>query len=277
MINCLIFTKNRAAQLDLLTRSIQQFFYTELDIHILAKATEEKFETGYKRFIEENQDYAFHWEDQQNNFHNQVMGIVDNFRGHHTVCFLDDDVFIAPVDVNLFLKFIEPDVNALSLRMSPDITHCYAKNIDQAIPKFLHLDGTAEGRNILKWNWSLEDRGTDWGYPMSLGGNIYKHAYLKNLWESIPFTAPNWIEGNMALLAPREYKPYQLCFKNQKLYNVANNLVQDVCLNRYKDDPADEVATMNVRYLNGEQLDLNALIEDKHYNSANGEAEYKWY
>ena len=270
MINCLIFTKDRACQLELLLESINKYFDTEdatmLDMHVLAKASDEKYREGYEHLLSRHMLDNFHWE-KDGNFKDQVMAIVDSFIHDWTVCFLDDDVFVDYVDVASFLRRITDDVNALSLRMGVHITYCYPKDRPMELPGFTVID-----RSIIKWNWS--DCDFDWGYPMSLGGNVYRAQWLKDFWRKLPFTAPNYIEGYMAMNPPWQ-RPCQISFTRQKLYNVANNLVQDVCNNRYESkEIANAVGNLNNMYLDGFKIDLSK-IASKTYDSANGPAEYK--
>ena len=137
------------------------------------------------------------------------------------------------------------------------------------VPKFETLRS-----GLLKWKWAKEEPSTDWGYPMSLGGNVYRHYLLMDLWEQIRFDAPNWIEGYMHMFRPIDRRPYQLCFTQQRVYNVANNLVQDVCENRFEKENNNNPELLNAKYLDGYKIDL-AEIQGKEYPSANGPATYK--
>ena len=269
MINCLIFTKNRACQLDLLMESINEYFKTELDIHVLAKATDREYEKGYERFLDRYPLDNFHWEGNVD-FKDQVMAILNGFDREWTLCFLDDDVFVDYVDVAPFLKHITDDTNALSLRMGTHITYCYPKNRPMELPEFHSVDNSFVN-NLVKWDWSCCE--LDWGYPMSLGGNIYRAKWLKDFWNMLPFTAPNYIEGLMACNPPLQ-RPYQISFTRQKLYNVANNLVQDVCRNRFESNESTAVEVLNRRYLAGAKIDIKK-VSGRFYDSANGPAEYR--
>jgi len=133
------------------------------------------------------------------------------------------------------------------------------------LPQFVEQD------KYMMWNWQQYRRDLDWGYPMSMAGNIWRTEPLKELWNKIPFDAPNWIEGYMVGHAPRD-KPYTVSFKEQHVYNVANNLVQTVCKNRHSGKyPVEE---LNKKFLDGYRISTETLY-GKTFNSANGEAEYK--
>ena len=137
MINVLIFSKNRAMQLDLLLRSIDQYFFiVPRDVHVLVKATTEDYDEGYGILRKRYRDVVIHRQWPDTPFKDQVMDIVDSFNYDYTVCFLDDDVVINRVDVLPTLAFMDLDVNALSLRMSPEMDYCYPKDQFMKVPKF---------------------------------------------------------------------------------------------------------------------------------------------
>ena len=269
MINILVFSKDRAMQLDLLLKSIQKNFHTENKIDVLVLSTDQIYERGYEIIKQRYSHASLHKQWPNASFKDQVMAIVDLFDYDWTVCFLDDDVVINPVDLVPALEFITSDVNALSLRMHPGITTCYPKDMIMAMPDFQLCDN-----NLMKWNWAKYDPALDWGYPMSLGGNVYRHSYLKGIWEDIRFAAPNWMEGYMHMCRPIGWMPYQLAFTEQKVYNVANNLVQNVCDNRYEHNHNNSIEILNKKYLDGYEINLSK-IEGRQYISANGPAEYK--
>ena len=269
MINCLIFSRDRACQLDLLLRSIRDNLKGIDRVDILIKTTEDCYLQSYlslfdQSFDESNLDIHWHFENSYKDFKSAVMDIVRLFKEPYTIVFSDDDVVIRPVDLDI-IKHYKEDVNAISLRMGKHITYCYAKDVYMDLPQFVEQDG------YILWNWQQYRRDLDWGYPMSMAGNIWRTEPLKELWNKIGFTAPNWIEGYMVGHAPQD-KPFTVSFKEQHVYNVANNLVQTVCKNRHSGKyPVEE---LNRKFLDGYRISTETLY-GKTFNSANGEAEYK--
>lgn len=270
MINCLIFSRDRACQLDLLLRSIRDNFKDINHINVLIKATNRKYRKSYDKIFDDSVDlpgYSF-WYEAKEIFKEDVMQIVDGsffLSNEHTICFCDDDVVIRPIDLEI-LKYFKNDVNAISLRMGKHINYCYPKNAHMELPTLVEYNG-----KYMMWNWQHYNRHLDWGYPMSLAGNIYRTEFLKDLWNKIPFDAPNWMEGYMALNAPKD-KPYQVSYQEQHVYNVAVNLVQTVCKNRHSGKYPIE--KLNQKFLDGYIISTETLY-NKTFNSANGEAEYK--
>ena len=264
MINCLIFSRDRACQLDLLLRSIRDNFKDIRTVHVIWKYTETKYWKGYQKLFKECDKPELVRIQERPDFRETVMDIVKLFDKPYTIIFADDDVVIQPVNLDI-LRHYKDEVNAITLRMGKHITYCYAKDIYMTLPPFVEQDG------YMLWNWRLYPGHLDWGYPMSMAGNIWRTEPLKELWNKIPFDAPNWIEGHMVMHRPTD-KPFTVSFKEQHVYNVANNLVQTVCKNRHSGKyPIEE---LNRKFLDGYRISTETLY-GKTFNSTNGEAEYK--
>jgi len=266
MINCLIFSRDRACQLDLLLRSIRDNFKDIKAVYVLAKGTTLEYWQGYWKvsdYIQKPPRVLIR--NEGDDFRKMTLqSIRTDCIYPYTIIFSDDDVVIRPVDLDI-LRHYKDDVNAITLRMGKHITYCYAKDVYMDLPTFVEQD------KYMLWNWQQYRRDLDWGYPMSMAGNIWRTEPLKELWNKIDFTAPNWIEGYMVGHAPRD-KPYTVSFKEQHVYNVANNLVQTVCKNRHSGKyPVEE---LNQKFLDGYRISTETLY-GKTFNSANGEAEYK--
>ncbi len=270
-------------QLDLLMQSINDNLKgIKKDIHILYRHTNSSYQAGYSKFYEkwcEFDKFYFYLETGKicgdMSFKENVLNISNSFIYSYTLCLLDDDVIINPITKNEFIKGIEHlnnrnHINALSCRMGWNIERCYPKDCPMEKPQPL----ASVDDIFMMWDWTDCLNTIDWGYPMSLGGNIYRQKELNDLWHGIEFDSPNYIEGNMHLNRPSQKRPYQLSFKSQRIYNVANNLVQIVCENRFEHTVENEPNVLNRKWLNGHVIDKNKLY-GKVFDSANGPAEYQ--
>lgn len=269
MINCLIFTKNRAMQLDLLLRSIKDNFTNKLDIYILGKTTTKQYKKGYRRLLKKHKYLKF-YEETPGDFRLQVLGIMDKFKYNYTLCFVDDDVVIRAVKATKGINLLDSDpaILAFSLRMGKHIDYCYAKDQSQPLPDFVDTHG------LLKWNWTVQRHDIDWGYPISVAGNIYRAGWFHLLLQTNQFDSPNMIEGMMSANRPFD-QPSNICYPNQRVYNVANNLVQTVCKNRFSIDHFYDTKYLNDLYLDGYIISTETLYNKK-FNCANGECEFKF-
>lgn len=182
MLNFLIFSKNRASQLDLLLRNLKYLnlinnslyninvLYTHSDSH---KQSYEicKFEHQKVNFIKEI------------DFEKQTKELL-----YQTVCLLTDDTAF-------FRKFILP--------FHPDENECFSwrlgyntviqDHFNQIYQPLLIPDEYSD--NLISWNPNNYPNWCNWGYPFSFDGHVYNSRTLLNILKDKSFKNTNEIEG----------------------------------------------------------------------------------
>jgi len=205
-ITFIVFTKGtqRLAQLDLMSRSMQQY-HPEATGFIIDKIE------GFKQ---------------------QLLDALSETDKPY-ICFLVDDlVWLNTIDVDAFRRFKQyPFIATLSLRLHPGITYSYTKNKDINLPK-LHRG------NI----WMCRGEQSYWGYPMSLDGNIFRREDIMFLLNALKYNNPNELEGQMAAY-PLD-KSWMMCQNRPSVVGLPLNIVQTVCTNRHAGYDAKEFAKM---------------------------------
>lgn len=279
MFNIIIFSKNRPAQLELLLRSMNIFYVGAFtnNVSVLYKIessdTQQNIEitNGYDivkgkyesvNFIEED-TFLKNFAD-YSNFKNQTIELI-NPGLPYTQFFVDDQVFIRPFSIEceqfaLFNRF-KPSMYSMSLRLGKNIDYCYSLNIKTRLPIF-HASTTA-------YNW--QNCFGDWGYPMSVDGNIFFTEDILTSIKAIDFYHPNSLEGGL-FNNPFENKPLSICLPSSVVINVPANKVQSDYQNRSMNV---NIREMNNLFLDGAIIDLN-LIAGGEYNAPHVELEYKW-
>lgn len=241
MTEALIFSKNRPMQLELTLHSHEVFWGEK--ITVLYKATEDQYQHGYDQLQLEYPHVTFLKED---NFKQQVIDYVT--RNKYAVFFCDDDVMIRPMHdtSSEFSAFTShPRVYAcVSLRLDKKYTTHFETNARIPAPEFF---GNA-------WNWR-EARG-DWHFPMSVLGHIFRAKDLLPLVETLIYTSPNQFES--ALADNPLAQPAMLGFNQAKTINLPANLVQTTHRNKAG---KVSVTRLNERFLAGERIDLDLVIE----------------
>jgi len=235
----LVFSKNRPAQLELYIRSHKRFWGEPM--RVLYKADRE-YEPGYEKVMNMYPDVVF---EKETNFRKQVIG---NLRGEYTVYFCDDDVMIRPFSEKMreFKKFASsPDILCLSLRMARNYDYCFDSDQKVEIPKF---------KNGV-WEWYKYP--LDWGYPMSVLGNIFRTEDIKPLIERLNFSSPNTFEGQMA--ANPLPMLYMIGFKHARNINLPQNLVQTEAMDNRAGDTS--IKELNDKFMDGYIIDLNDVIK----------------
>ena len=264
MINIIIFSKDRACQLDLLLSSMQRFFreWSEQQVSVLYAASDDAFAAGYERLraLHPHAHYL-----RETSFQDDLIRLFLDFKRPFTSFLVDDDIFIdhLTLDSVEFHRFAsDRRVLALSGRMCPRLDYFYMKDVTVRPPRF-GPDRT--------WRW--KGLAGDWGYPMSVSGlHIFRTDDLYTPVVETPYTNPNTFEGR-ALLKHPPRRPLMICYAEAKVFCVAVNKVQTVNQNRHAD--SYPVERLNTLFLDGRRLSCanHHLIRRR---SAHGELEYEW-
>lgn len=250
MLNGVIFSKDRACQLDLLLRSIEDNFKEYPPVTILYMATTSSHEEGYKKVIGMHPKYDWR---KEVHFYNDTQEIFKGFKNEFMVNFVDDEIVIRNTPINPVLDILRrPDVHCASLRLAPHINYCYTADSQDPPPSFEILK--REDQLFYLWNWRESWRdASNWHYPSCINSHIYKVEDFKRVVSMFHYPCPNPLEGYFN--NHRQYfKPLNVCFEKSKTINVANNLVQ-TGRNRFSEKPEFHQETLNKKFLEGQRLD----------------------
>lgn len=264
MINIIIFSKDRACQLDLLLNSMKRFFreWREQHVSVLYACSGEGYRSGYEKVMRLHPE--FHYA-RETAFKEDVVRLFQDFRRPFTSFLVDDDMFIDDLTLESpeFRTFAsKPRILCLSCRMCPRLDYFYVKNLDVPPPRF---------KRDRRWRWKGL-RG-DWGYPMSVSGlHVFRTEDLARPILESGYWNPNTFEGR-ALMPNPPRRPFMICFEEAKVFCVAVNKVQTVNQNRHSNSyPVEE---LNSRFLDGRRLSC-ANNHRVRMRSAHGEVAYEW-
>jgi hypothetical protein len=235
-MNVIIFSKDRAAQLDLLLRSMPEF---PLNVNILYNYSNDKFSAAYDQMLDEQDQVNDEQFTEQDDFKENLIDIVAQ-SDPLIVFFTDDDIFINPLPE---IPDLPDNVACLSLRLNPHMDYCYTLNRPQKPPKMQN--------NI--WDWRNAD--ADYGYPMSLDGHIFRTADILPLLEKLDYHNPNTLEGQLARHPIN--RPCMMCFDKSVIVNNPINRVQDTVPNRHGTVTAE---WLNEQFLAGKRIKLEPFI-----------------
>lgn len=258
MVNIVIFSKNRACQLELLLRSIKEKFvkWNESKISILYKATTEEYESGYQLVIKLHPEFKFV---KESNFKDDLIRLTDTF-SKFTMFFVDDNVFIRPFSlsetpVSTFMN--SEDILTLSLRMAPYITKCYTQKRDVKVPIL----------NNFIWNWIeaanndlFHGYPSDWGYPMSVDGHLFRTKDIILSIINLPYKAPNTFEAYLST-RPITVRKNMICFETAKILNIPANKVQEENGNHAGVTCSLTADEINSKFLKGSIIDTNGIYD----------------
>ncbi len=275
MIQPLVFSRDRPAQLDLLLRSLEVngdgVFGRPT---VLAKWSDVPFYRGY--YNECDFDHSFdlvpEWD-----FEQQVRGFLT--KASDVCVFLCDDNVLyralgsfvdereLPVDPVAMLHADE-DLLCFSLRLGANTVTCYPLDREHEELLANEWDGT------LVWDW--RSASGDYAYPASLDGHFFRTADVVAALEGRSFTNPSQMED--ALVAGfRNSRRYSMASYplSALLGNPLNRVSATHTGNRVAEIPGCSPAEMNERYLAGERLSL-AMVDPERVDAAHCEFAPVW-
>jgi hypothetical protein len=246
-VGVVIFSKDRACQLDQFITSAKKLFPDVLThASVLFTNSTPAFGRGYDRVKKIHPDVRFISQSEPIKAH-----VLDLLSPAHplTTFFVDDIVFTAKVnstDPKFYQLLSDKDILALSLRLHPGVTHCYATD-EHTPPPPLDPNG--------RWFW----RGApgDWGYPLSLDGHVIRTDVILPLIRAATFATPNELEFRMAQAAPPSLR-FMTSFQRPRLLNVPANRVQTFFPNRHASSAAPHF--LNNEFVIGRRLAFDHFL-----------------
>lgn len=253
MITATIFSRDRAAQLDLLLRSITSNAPNLFDgINVIWKASDQRMERAYEIIAKEHTEICLFKE--QLNFRKQVQGLLSWSRDY--ACFLcDDDIFYREIpeqSIEDMLK-LNTDVLGFSLRLGENTTYCYPMQRQQALPTFDPL------LDMNVWYWKEAE--FDFAYPGSLDGHIFRRDHLRVLTGG-EYGNPNQLEEVLNKACYCTTVPKFASFRESVLVGNPTNRVNDTHPNRYGDYHDSDTETLNDKFLRQNRLQLHKMRFD---------------
>jgi len=244
MLNIIIFSKDRACQLELLLRSMKEYFkeFYEHKISILYTYSNDNFKLGYEKLFSIHNDKNIIYIKETQSFKNHVLLLLDQ-DNPYSVFFVDDIVFKNPFTLgckqfNLFT--LNDDILTLSLRLHPYLTYCYSARVRMNPPNF-------DSNLLFKWL----GLGGDYGYPMSLDAHIFRTLDILFITRAISFNNPNSYESMLSSYPLN--RPKMICFDESVIVNNPVNKVQNWNNNFHGDVSA---LYLNEQFLDGNIIDL---------------------
>lgn len=244
MINIIVFSRDRAAQLDLFLRSMKKYFkeFSSNQIKIIYKFSDHSFEKGYNKLKEIHNDDNILFFEEIKDFQSSLIYNFDKTK-KYSVFFVDDNIFKEPFSIedDQFKYFAENnDVLTLSLRLHPRLTYCYPAAVKMSPPNF-------NENNAFSWMGMTGD----FGYPMSLDGHIFKTNNIYYYLIISKYDGPNLLESQMA--SNPICIPKMVCYNKSIIINNPINKVQNFNNNIHGDVSAEY---LNEQFLEGKIINL---------------------
>jgi len=249
MIDCLIFSKDRACQLELLLHSIGDNFKELGIVSIIYKASNNKYSGAYDILISE---YPKHNWILENNLVCDMKSVVNSFTTPSSLILVDDEIVINDFDIN-YLDDVSDDVHCISLRLNPNITYSHTSNVDSPRPNNFIC-----GADLNSWDWSEADNCSDWGYPSCINSHLYRTEFLKYWVNNMSYHSVNNFEA-IWNTHRHNFRPIMCCFNESKTISIANNLTQTEYNNRHNNNEEYSLENLNNKFLEGHRIDTKNM------------------
>lgn len=246
-INIVVFSKDRAMQLELFLRSFNNYV-KDADryvIRVLYTHSSDEFMQGYAKLRTMPFNNAYFYPEAD--FKIDVLNLIDN-KNSYTVFFVDDNVFKEYFDFydrQMDIFDWDEDILCRSLRLGKNLDFCYPTQKPMRQPKFF-------GDNSFEWR----KQDGDYGYPMSLDGHIYRTSEIIPFLRELEYTNPNTLESKMAS-SIHGLPPKMICYDKSIILNNPINMVQKAWENKHGNVSASE---LNGKFLTGETISLDSFI-----------------
>lgn len=251
MINALIFSKDRALQLDLLLKSIEKNAKDVFNLNVLYTFSDDKFNEGYNIIIDKHPNVNFIQE--QDDFKSQTLEIIQNSNQDFFAFLTDDSLFFSEIDENEIVNSFKEDKNNLcfSLRLGKNTTFCYVVNSDNKLYGEENI-----GEKSMKWDW--QKHFLDYHYPFSISGHVFKKDEIYKFAKKTNFSCPNELEEGLQMFNSYP-KNIMSSFNQSVLVNTPINIVQTYCLNRFGEMHFYAPSKLNDYLMSGNTVNYNDI------------------
>lgn len=266
MVKLILFSKNRAAQLDAHLQSIfanDNSLFSSIDV--IYTASDEDFERAYQVLIRDWVDpltpLKFHREDE---FRIDLLDILDNSTDEF-VCFGVDDNIIykeIPLDQWDVLNCLGHEGAAcLSLRLGQNTSmQCLYTNQFAQMPEWTYGVG-GHKTEILAWNWRKMPPHQNFGYPMSVDYHIFDTKKISSILQNCQFSNPNSLECSLQGQKNR-LGDLMYCLPESAVVNLPLNRVQSICENNFGKFYGVSERELNDLFLRGQRISLEDMRFD---------------
>lgn len=256
MINLIVWSKDRACQLELLLRSLDKNLTGLMRPVVIYKASNDKYKEAYS-IVENDYEEALFVE--ETDFYTDTMAFVYPVDGVVGTAFSTDDTVIyyrRTRDDVLKYNHIENELKKdriISLRYGINtIIQDYHTGRTQPILK--NYFPAAPG--MICWSWNDYHPHDNYGYPMGLDMHIYPTQTIYNIMKEFHFNTTNELETN--LFHNRQKAPFIICSPIGSIaVNIPANSISGVT--RAGEVHGYSTETLNDAFLDGKRINLESI------------------
>lgn len=233
---CIIFSMDRAIQLHALLCGYFEKMSTALPVYVLYRATHEGHRAAYDEVFSMFGDKVLPVYQEKKAFRAQLIDLLERADSEKIFFLVDDIMFTEHVDMERLLS-INDRMYVPCLRLGRHLKRCYTQQLDQPLPLF--AENLSPADDLLTWRWA--EGALDWGYPLSVDGNIFYRDEILALAKNVDFSNPNQFEGHLQIFSELYNFRYGVCFEKSSIVNIPVNRVQSEYRNVHGDIHQDDL------------------------------------
>jgi hypothetical protein len=262
----LIFSKDRAAQLDLLLRSMTKHDNGGIWNHIMVlyKSSNDEFERGYKKIYHNINTGGIYpttmcWDENDPDalpFKEELLCIINTTEPKYIMFLVDDMIMMNDVTFNWVRakQMLETQpISTISLRLGLNTTWQYQTNSPTMMPL-----NYKEENNLIIWNRVTIPPTMNFNYPLSTDGHIFRADMIVPIIREMNFTFPNDFEAGLQAYA-RRVPALMACPKQSVFVNSPINLVQDKFKNKAGTKYGIPSKELNDKFLAGQRINYESI------------------
>ena len=249
----LVFSKDRACQLDALLRSIDHFAPDIFDVKVLYTYSNSRFKDGYEQINSKsyNTTVGMHLE---HSFREQTIRLTENSLSK-CVCFFTDDTLLYSQVEDGDLQFLH------KMQVSGADTFSLRNGINTVVQKHWEpiayqqrLEAT-EFANFITWNFKCHSYETDYGRPVSLDGNMHPKSVLLESMKKNNWNCPRSLDS----LNRDDFGDIIASYKHSVAVNIPVNLAYGGQADNWGHYCRFTLEDLNKRFIAGERIDFETM------------------
>ncbi len=230
----IVFSKDRPLQLHALLASYAELVRDPPPLHVVYRPTSDAYRDAYAEVLRASTAPLGKVVVEQS-FRDDLLALLDGIEAPRTFFLVDDIVFVRETDLAPLLR-LDPARFVPSLRLAPHLRRSYTVDRDQPLPPF--RDGVLADPDLRCWRW--KDGALDWGYPLSVDGNVFSTAEIRWMARHASFVAPNSFERALQAFQRAFRTRLGICHTASRIVNLPCTRVQEEIDNLHGEiDPAE--------------------------------------
>jgi hypothetical protein len=280
-INLIIFSKDRAAQLDLLLRSMYENSNDIFDPIVLYRHTSQIHIKAYQKLFNRMIKARCRKNFIQNkckrrievDFRNDLIEMIEQNESEMVGFLTDDCIFYRKLNLNCEniynLLYPENNVACVSLRLGTN-TNVQTYHVGDLLPPLRY---TTNG-DLISWNAKDYNPYCNYGYTFSLDGHIFRKKLILDLIKQIDFKNPNQLEASLSQFSHKYQIPSYIIAPNKScVFACPNNRTQNEYQNACGVQHPYSIDDLAKKYLDNEMITLDCLNPEM-INCTHQEIEY---